>query len=148
MTPYFAHCFIIILTIKHRLRRSNIIGDLYSIFWTCRCQNYEPDIRNEKHIFHNQMRTTLLIENNLNISPTHKITTSNMSINYNQWVLRNTSDQRRVQNPHYVKSGPIWSYSGPHFSRIFPHLDWIWTENFLLTNLQSISSFSNLDRLI
>ena len=26
---------------------------------------------------------------------------------------------------HFVKRVHIWSYSGPHFSRIFPHLDWI-----------------------
>ena len=26
---------------------------------------------------------------------------------------------------HYVKSVRIRSYSGPHFSRIFPHSDWI-----------------------
>ena len=29
---------------------------------------------------------------------------------------------------HYAKSVRIRSYSGPHFSRIFPHLDWIWRD--------------------
>ena len=27
---------------------------------------------------------------------------------------------------HCVKRVRIWSYSGPHFSRTFPHSDWMW----------------------
>ena len=30
-----------------------------------------------------------------------------------------------LNNNHFVKSVRIRSYSGPHFSRIFPHLDWL-----------------------
>ena len=29
---------------------------------------------------------------------------------------------------YYVKSIRVRSYSGPHFSRIFPHSDWIWVQ--------------------
>ena len=29
------------------------------------------------------------------------------------------------EQPHYVKNACIWSYSGPNFSRIFSHSDWI-----------------------
>ena len=31
---------------------------------------------------------------------------------------------------HCLKSVPIWSYFGPHFCHIFPHLDWIRTAFF------------------
>ena len=30
-----------------------------------------------------------------------------------------------LKGQHSVKSVRIWSYSGPHFFRIFPHSDWI-----------------------
>ena len=30
--------------------------------------------------------------------------------------------------PHRVKSVRIRCYSGPHFSRIFPHSDWMWRD--------------------
>ena len=32
------------------------------------------------------------------------------------------------EEAHCVKSVRIRNYSGPHFSRIFPHSDWIWRD--------------------
>ena len=36
--------------------------------------------------------------------------------------------QRKSCSFHCVKNIRIWSYSGPHFSRISPHSDWIQTD--------------------
>ena len=33
-----------------------------------------------------------------------------------------------IAHLHYMKNIRIRSYSGPHFFRIFPHLDWIWRD--------------------
>ena len=40
-------------------------------------------------------------------------------------VKKSEAMSSREHFPHCVKSVHIRSYSGPHFSRIFPHLDWI-----------------------
>ena len=33
-----------------------------------------------------------------------------------------------IAHLHYMRNIRIRSYSGPHFFRIFPHLDWIWRD--------------------